>query len=253
MGSFPITDRGEVRTFYRRVIRSRASKAKHYDAITSVARRCGKASHSGDETGVVNGAAPRTQVLRLLKTALTTTPSDWQTLVSQFASETETTLERVINFDPPKWWQKWIYDTRKQYDPHAQVILRLRDQDGRPVDHYDIFFNSVASKRDTSMPFNDLIEDKHLNTSTYKDRPAPDDESSPLNVHWVRRVPKVNGCILEISAVEPETGRVRYLPLRYEFSADQLNSWLVDHRTTVIDIELLRLPQREVCLILKDK
>src|SRR5450432_2987389 len=174
-----------------------------------------QASHSGKETGVVSGAAPRAQVLRLLQAALNTAPANWQDLVPQFADETKGSLSRVLNFEAPKWWQKWIHDTRKQYDAHAQIVIRLRDQDGRPVEHLDIFFNSVATKRDDSMPFNDLIEDKHLNTnhpnifvlylrtSTYQDKAQPGEETDPLNAHWVQRVPKVDGCTLEVSAVEP--------------------------------------------------
>jgi len=51
--------------------------------------------------------------------------------------------------------------------------------------------------------------------------------------------------LLVISGKEPGTDRVLYLPMRFAFTAEQLNSWLVPHRTTIIDVELLRLPQRE--------
>lgn len=116
-----------------------------------------------------------------------------------------------------------------------------------------------------SLPFNDLIEDKHVNTnrcniftlylrtSTLTEKPKQEDATDPLNKQWVARVPKVNGCTLEVSATEPETGLVNYLPMRFEFSAEDLNGWMAGHRTTVIDIELLRLPQPEVYTILRDK
>ena len=224
-----------------------------------------QASHSGIRHGIVSGAAPRAQVLRLLKAALTTAPGDWQNLIPTFQEETKATLGRVLEFEAPRWWNKWIHDTRKQYDGHAQVILRLRDQDGRPVEHYDIFFNSVASKRDPSLAFNALIEDKHVNTnhcniftlflrtSEFQEKPNKEDVTDPLNKQWVLRVPKVNGCTLEVSATEPETPLINYLPMRFEFSADELNEWLVSHRATVIDIQLLRLPQPELYIILQDK
>jgi len=145
------------------------------------------------------------------------------------------------------------------------VIFRLRDQDGRPVEHYDIFFNSIESKRDQSLPFSALIEDKHVNsnhgniftlylrTSEFVDRPAATDVTDPLNKQWVLRVPKVNGCTLEVSAVEPDTKMINYLPMRFEFTAEELNGWLVGHQTTVIDIQLLRLPQPGVFLIMRDR
>lgn len=87
------------------------------------------------------------------------------------------------------------------------------------------------------LPFNDLIEDKHVNTnycniftlylrtSTFTEKPEQEDATDPLNKQRVLRVPKVNGCTLEVSATEPETGLVNYLPMRFEFSADDLNGW----------------------------
>jgi hypothetical protein len=41
--------------------------------------------------------------------------------------------------------------------------------------------------------------------------------------------------------------------MRFEFMAEQLNSSLAPHRTTTIDVELLRLPHREAYLIVRDK
>ncbi len=252
----------DLRSYYEIVETSRPGDANRPEIPLAIPFQ---ASHSGDETGIVGGAAPRAQVLRLLKAALTTAPADWQTLVESFTDETRDTLKRVVNFNAPKWWQKWIFNTCKQYDGHSQVIFRLRDQDGRPVEHFDIFFNSVSGKRDQSLPFNNLIEDKHLNTrngntfvlylrtSTYQGKLSDTDVPDPLNNQWVLRVPQVNGCSLEISALEPDTNRVRYLPMRFDFTAEELTSWLVPHRTTVIDVELLRLPQREVYLILRDQ
>jgi len=93
----------------------------------------------------------------------------------------------------------------------------------------------------------------YLRTSTYQEKLGPSDVPDPLNNKWVLRVPQVNGCSLEISALEPDTDRVRYLPMRFVFTPEQLNSWLVPHRTIIFDVELLRLPQREVYLIVRDK
>ena len=56
----------------------------------------------------------------------------------------------------------------------------------------------------------------------------------------------MNGCHLEVTATEPDTDEVIYLPMRFEFDAKTLAQYLRPHETTVIDIELLRLPSDKV-------
>jgi len=208
-------------------------------------------AHSGDQMGIVTGSKPRAQVMRLLRLALETPAADWSSLVAAYQKETNDTYDRALTGQAPAWWKKWIDEPRAQYDPHAQVIFRIRDQDGRPVPHYDIFFDSVQSKRDPSRSINTLFEDKHVNERSphiilfY----LRTDEFVAARKRWVPRVPEVNGCYLEVSAVEPETGEILYLPMRFEFSAGQLNNWLQGHRTTVIDVELLRLPSPAVYML----
>jgi hypothetical protein len=128
------------------------------------------------------------------------------------------------------------------------VIFRLRDQDGRPVQEFDIFFDSVRGPRDPSRAMKDLIEDKHVNVCSpniltfYLRTDAFSAEAGT----WIPRVPELNGCILEISAVEPQTQEILYLPLRFEFTPEELEAWIQGDRTTLIDVELLRLPSPSV-------
>lgn len=205
-------------------------------------------SHSGDEMGIVTGTNPREQVLRLIRSALETRPAQWPARVATFREETEGTYRRVLAAQVPPWWKKWIEEPRAQYDHHAQVIVRMRDQDGRPVRHHDIFFDSVRGRTDPSLPFRELMEYKHVNER------SPNilvfylrtDAFSTEEGTWVPRVPKVNGCFVEVSAVEPETGEILYVPMRFEFSATQLTQWVRGHRTTLVDVELLRLPSPEI-------
>ena len=45
----------------------------------------------------------------------------------------------------------FLADPRNQYDPHAQIVIRLRDQDGLPIPiaQSDVFFVSEpAGERD---------------------------------------------------------------------------------------------------------
>jgi hypothetical protein len=204
-------------------------------------------AHSGDDLGVVGGRLPRAQVLRLIQLALEATPASWPGLAPLFQKETEFTYDRALKQQPPAWWKKWLDDPRAQYDPHAQVIFRVRDQDGRPVPSFDVYFDS-AQQDSKARPIQTLFEDKHLNQvngniiTFYLRTDAFEKERR----RWVPRVPEVDMCALEISAVESETGEILYLPLRLKLKTGQLTEWIQGHRTTVIDVELLRLPSPNV-------
>jgi hypothetical protein len=116
------------------------------------------------------------------------------------------------------------------------------------VPDFDIFFDSVRGRRDPSRAMKDLIEDKHVNSSSphiitfYLRTNAFSADAGA----WVDRLRDVDGCFLEVSAVEPQTREILYLPLRFEFTAEELESWIHADRTTIIDVELLRLPSPEV-------
>ena len=141
-------------------------------------------------------------------------------------------------------------DPRAQYDHHAQVILRIRDQDRRPVQHFDVFFDSVQQDA-KSRPIQTLFEDKHINER------SPNIIAFYWRTHafanktkgWVPLLPEVKSCALEITAVEPETGEILYLPFRLELDAGQLQRWVQGHHTTVMDVELFRLPSPKVFML----
>ena len=202
-------------------------------------------AHSGDEMGIVIGKQPREQVLRLVKVALATTNDDqWTAAGKTFDEETEITYRQALEFQAPPWWKKWIDEPRTQYDKHAQVIFRVRDQDGRPVEHYDIFFDSENTEQKSEIPVLKLFEDEHKNDIT------PNvitfylrlDAFDATLKQWVPRLPKLKGVYIEVSATEPQTDQIAYLPLRYELDPDNLLKWIKPHTTTIIDVELLRLP-----------
>jgi len=206
-----------------------------------------RCAHSGESMGIVSGSAPRAQVIRLVRQALEITPAAWPGLVAGFQRKTDHTYERALKEQAPAWWKKWLDDPRAQYDHHAQLIFRVRDQDQRPVTHFDIYF--ASEQADTkARPIQTLFEDKHLNELT------PNILTFYLRTHafekdkqaWVPWVPQVKMCALEISAVEPQTGEILYLPLRLDLDTTLLTRWIQGNRTTILDVELLRLPSPNV-------
>lgn len=51
---------------------------------------------------------------------------------------------------------------------------------------------------------------------------------------------------LEVTAVEPDSANITYLPMRYRFTNAEMQEFIRPHLTTVVDIELLRLPSEDV-------
>ena len=39
--------------------------------------------------------------------------------------------------------------------------------------------------------------------------------------------------------------------MRFEFTGSQLNQWIRGHRTTLVDVELLRLPSPEIYRLIR--
>ncbi len=209
-------------------------------------------AHSGDAMGVVTGASCRSQVLTLIKQAIASDEANWQERVEFFESETNATYTKVVTKQKPKWWP-WSGDPRNQYDKHAQVIFRLRDQDGRPIKHFDIFFNSLEVNGKKSKSFGELVEDNHLNDK------SPNVITFYLRVEtfnadqnkWINQLDQAGTTYLEITATEPETDSIRYVPFRLKLSKTLLKQWIQPHRTTIFDIELLRIPGPDVFIMTK--
>ncbi|NJK90348.1 MAG: hypothetical protein HC904_00055 [Blastochloris sp.] len=211
-------------------------------------------SHGGEDMGVVSGSKTKSSVLPLLVKALSIARNDMQSyraLVQMFHDTTRESHDRVVKEQAPGW-TPWAEDPRNQYDPHAQVIFRIRDQDGRPVKHFDVFFDAPVNQPD-SLPIRELFEDKHVNQHTpgcicFYLRLAQFEKSAGT---WVSKLSQVRECTLEISATEPETEDIAYLPVRYTLSGSALEGLLQVHRTTVVDITLLRLPSADVFNIIR--
>ena len=208
-------------------------------------------AHSGDK-GIVTGENCRPQVLKLIEQAIASNDANWQDRVAFFDDETSTTYTQVSTRHKPSFWP-WSSDPRNQYDKHAQVIFRLYDQDGRPINHFDVFFDSLEVARKTSKPFGELVEDHHLNDKSLNAITfylRVETFNTDQNV-WVNQLDEAGVTFLEITATEPETNSIRYVPLRLRLSKAELNKWIQPHRTTIFDIELLRIPGPEVFIITK--
>jgi hypothetical protein len=205
-------------------------------------------AHTGS-TGIVQQVTD--QVFNLVRAAFDTPDENWSTVAGLFAAQTAATYTQAAAANTAPLPIKWVTDSRSLYDRHAQVIFRVRDQDGRPVEHFDIFFNNVAVASANALPIGDLFEDEHVNDVTancicFYLRATKWDGTT-----WVDRVAQVGEFVLEVTAVEPSTDSIRYVPLSLSVEPSELAQWIAPHTTTIVDVELLRIPGPDVFMIAK--
>jgi pimeloyl-ACP methyl ester carboxylesterase len=219
-----------------------------------------RCAHSGDQMGIVSGTVTREQVERMLKLALETperTMTAYQRAVTAFDRETAATFEAAKTMQKPGFFN-FLADPRNQYDPHAQIIFRLRDQDGLPIPiaSSDIFFVSEQGAKGT-VPIQSIIEHTSVsgiapNVITFYVRTQKFDRRAK---GWVDQLASVSDFALEITAIEPaaptQNPLISYLPLRMPLSGRQLKSLIQSHRTTIIDVILLRLPSPDLYQLIK--
>jgi|ERR1700736_1726492 len=212
-------------------------------------------AHSGDQMGIVSGELPRDQVMRMLRQALETaerSQDGWQAAVASFDRETGTTFDTAKTMQKPGTLN-FLSDPRNQYDPHSQIVFRIYDQEGLPVPiaSGDIFFVSNQQKKRT-IPIQSIIEDTVVsgisrNVIVFYIRAKRFDKRQK---DWLDQVADVCDFALEITAIEPATPiddpLIVYLPLRIPLTNDELKDLIQPHRTTIIDVTLLRLPSPEV-------
>ena len=234
-------------------IRRRGIRRVWYDTLSqgevpeipfAIPHQC---AHSGGKMGILSGSKPQEQVFRLLRIALESRPGQYERCVDRFNRETAWTYQRAKSEQAPSRWRAWLAEPRAQYDAHTQVVFRIRDQDGRPVEHHDVFFDSVPQRgSDRPLSIKDLVEHTHVNHQ------SPNIITFYLRTDkwsgqgWEDQISKVADSFLEITATELQTEEIVYLPLRFELDAAILKQFVQPHRTTVIDVELLRLPSGNV-------
>jgi hypothetical protein len=63
---------------------------------------------------------------------------------------------------------------------------------------------------------------------------------------YLNRLSEVDDTILDITGEERQTEDIQYLPFRKHFDTEALMQFVQPHATTVIDIEMLRIPSENV-------
>lgn len=231
--------RGETPDQHYRVSTQQLADDAEFPVPLAIPYQC---AHTGKDRGVMAGKSVRNEVMPLIETALSVnTASRYRRAAREFQARTDATYARVANKLRAGVVRGLRNDPRAQYDAHAQLVFRLRDQYGKPVEHFDIFFHSPPG---CSLCINELFEHAHKNRRSdgivvfYLRLTRFDDATDG----WVNSLADIDTVQLEIASVEPRTADIRYLPLCLTLSGRRLRRFVQPHRTTVVDVTLLRLP-----------
>jgi hypothetical protein len=226
-------------------------------------------SEMSGRRSIMSGSANRQYVLPLIKQAINVDLAGYNALADAFNDATKATYDTVrdpqhnVGFlqrvfgdlvhlvsQPAQTVTDMVENPKSEYNPHSQVVFRILDHLGQPVNDYSIFFNSYGGGQPGAI-INDIFEDQHKNLYTpntmnfYIKTFSWNDTSKD----WIDEIPAVNGVTLEIDAVAPQTHRVLYLPVRLEIPSAALVDWIQPHRTTIVDVELIRLPMGVTCIV----
>lgn len=203
-------------------------------------------SHTGHQIGIVYGKENRHAITpHLVSSLLCSSDDEYVKLAERFSAETEMTLQKAAEANNTPGWNR-----HAQYESHAQVIFRLRDQFGAPVEHYDIsLISTPRKKREHSLEH--CIEDKHLNKCT--------DGIITFYLRtgiWNKREKRFDSVFesiaplrIEVTALEPVNNEITFIPLEIHLTPDEIRSYIKEFETTVLDLTLMRLPSQKVFAI----
>jgi hypothetical protein len=203
-------------------------------------------AHSGNDYSVVYGSANRQYVEPLLKAALETTNiASWRSLVQRFNDVTETSRQMSTQRSFTGRLAARGWDRPAQYDAHAQVIIRLFDEDGRRIEDYDIYFDSQPANGAITA-ISDLIEHKHKNGVTPNVFMFYLRTEKWDGARWTNRMDELKSLTFSIEANEPETADIQYVPFVLPLDQGAIKKWIRHHTTTVMDIYMRRVPSENV-------
>lgn len=204
-------------------------------------------AHFGADIGIVSGKKNRTSVMPLIKAALSAQYGIkyYQKVVEQYRTATNKTFMRAAELKSNLLeWNK-----QEQYEGHAQLIFRLKDQFGNAVEHFDVRLNSDTKNRDMQR-LEKMIEDHHGNkkdkgTITFYLR-TQKFKAKGQRKTWQELLKEVATVNVEITGYEPESGDISYVPMNIQLDKEQINALLQSFKTTIIDVTLVRLPSENV-------
>jgi hypothetical protein len=200
-------------------------------------------AHYGGKKGIVAGTGNRSNILPKIKQALSTPLNSeaYERTRKYFDRQQKSTFRRVANLKGSLFeWSK-----QAQYEGHAQVVFRLRDQYGIGIRNFDITFKT-RDRSQSKTQIESLIEDDHLNKSADGTITFYLRTQKFKNKKFYERLDKVAATTLEIFATESNGAEIEYLPVTLLLNAALLKQVVRSFQTTIVEVEMLRLPTGKV-------
>ncbi|EDY83774.1 hypothetical protein VDG1235_3401 [Verrucomicrobiia bacterium DG1235] len=202
-------------------------------------------AHFGEDIGIVTGSDNRKEIVPLVKQALATEYDEdaYAATAESFETARQQTFKRAAKLR----WSALEWNKQSQYEGHAQLIFRLKDQFGTEISDFDITIKSTPpGTRKNKLEH--MIEDKHLNkknkgTITFYLRTQKFNKRSKKWTELLDRVPTVH---LEITAHEDKSDDIEFAPLSIKLTPTNIRALIQTFRTTIVDVTLLRLPSPKV-------
>ena len=205
-------------------------------------------AHFGADIGIVAGTKNRNHVMPLIKAALSTPHNidDYQRTAQKFEAETAKTFARAsrLKVRLTEW------NVQSQYEAHAQLIFRIRDQFGNGVEHFDITFKSKGNDKNRPR-LESMIEDRRTNKSHHGTMTFYLRTQKFKSEMWHELLPTLQPVDVEVTGNEPLSNDIKYVPLKISLTGKQIAAALNNFETTIIDIQLVRLPSQDVFKISK--
>lgn len=241
--------------------------AKSQNAPSVPFRIISKKAHSGKEMGIMfsvglNDEKSMETVNAILECIRVKTKKDYDALNNKFKRET-TEVQAKEKVEPEK--RLLLSDRYFIHDRYTMIIFRVTDSAGYPINDYDLLLTAGPENDPNHLPegfFVDRQQNKsNKNTVTYflnydilegdAEIPDPKNPQKPIRE-------KTDGIdMLGIRIMpRPDVGFVKYIPCKYVATKKLFNQALNPNSTTMIDIVMQRVVDKEVFRIealLKEK
>jgi hypothetical protein len=214
------------------------------------------AAHSGASRGIMRGVHKaaghrkgRDAVAAILECLSVTTKADYRRVMQTFEAETAIvrneerveTVERLLG-----------RESHFVHDRHAMIVFRVIDDEGRPVDDFDLLLTAGPDSDPDALPrgfFQDRQRNSRArNTITYYlnyDLMLGSDEIRDGDLVVRPRRPGIDRLGLELRP-RPDRGFAHYLDCRITASRELLGALLQPDGTTLVDIRLTRVVRKNV-------
>lgn len=225
------------------------------DAPRTAMRVVAGKAHSGKDIGIMNSVGANDTksadtVAAILDCIRVGSKKDYEALTEQFDADTaRVQLAEKVEIEK----RMLLTDRYFIHDRYTMIVFRIMDSEGYPITDFDLMFTADVDNNPNMLPEGFLL-DRQLN------RLEPNVLTFYLNYDLLtgsEEVLAADGKVLRPKTVgitklgirirpRPDTGFVRYLECRYTATAELFSQALKPNSTTMIDIVMQRIVDKEV-------